>query len=1186
MVSALLLAGCGGVHLPAPQPDEMSPAKGYLGEDTPVTILGEGFYPQVDIDASGASADLDTSFTVSLLGEDGELGELKAVEFQGYDQLSAVVPAGLEPGVYDVKVVGPTGAWGTLEDGFTVTETRADALRVGVDQIVWTVHDAAPISVELVSPTLERVPEDLLVRVEVSGEGLEEGDVVFSDQSLENQEVLPYGTLVGGLGEDGKAEIGLEITRPQDKVEVVISPHQNGTGIDPGSVQLSWESGDELHLRITLPDQPTTTLEGEEVFLATAGRRFDVLLEVLDQYDNIVDDKAVEVFLNQKCGGELGKTQQFFGQTTVSLTTTVATESCASEYDAISGAGDVAGQSEHFWVQAGGADSLGVLVFADDIPAGQSYLVLVQGLDEWGNSTAFHGTVSLQDSVGGLSHDPCTDYSDEIKLCTVTSVVAGNIKLLASTDLGLDGSSGLYTIIPGAPDSITINAGSDPWVAGTPSTVEVRVWDAWDNLVDASELDTDEWVFDDAHGEIDCSLDRVDPTGVALFDCTLYTASRKSVSVHEPDHSLTAVSGMVNVINDGKLALVELTVTPTSLTAGSDVDVDIIGYDAWGNQYLIKIDPDVDLTDALSSATTTATLSSSTSSAVGSATLQLDMAGTTYIVASQGGVELGRSEAITVDPDEAASLTLALSAPWVWIGEDLELQATALDAYGNQARLRDTLTIESDSGLLGSGTLDMVGGEGTALLSWSDPWLDEVLTVSNDDLSADTEAFLVLEDCGEAGPSLEYDFGGLDHAVACWDTGTGLATITADLSGTGAGTGSLARYGLWAEDESTLSNSEDPELDLDAVGIYEVALVVADASGCGDEASTRAWIGYDDGQPVGPLDLQLAAGAVDIGAGTSPTTTLSISSATDCNVDPAVGGTVYVRTSRGQLTGTTASGKGLAITLGPSAEGSATLDLSGATDGGEGEVLAWVDSEAAWGLASFTAEGDDKRPTVWAQSPSGYEADGVDEIEVRFSEPVASISTSDLNLEDSLGNTVDIDSVSQSDDTVVAFLSETVDAASDTWTLTIYSDVRDADGGLRLDGAGSGSSSDYVGWFGALTPGVDPVSTCSVSPPTFRPDGDAGSGSEADEVTLSASTTSTAPSEWVVSVWDQDGVLIQRERVSGGAISTTWDWDGRDQSEAVVENGTYTLGIDTDDGNGNLGGECLITVSVDNHGGL
>ncbi len=1182
-ISALLMAGCGGVHLPSPQPEQLEPAKGYRGEDTLVVIRGEAFYPQVEIDSSGdGQADVDASFSVSLVSAEGERDDLQAVTFQAYDQLSAVVPAGLEAGVYDVLVQGPTGAWGSLEDGFTVTETRADSLRVEVDSIVWTVHETAPIHVELVSPPplQQRVPEDLMVLVQVSGADLEDGDVEFSAGGLEEQALLRPDTLVGRLGEDGKADLGLKLTRPQEQVQITVSPAVSGTGIDPGSVRLSWEPGSELRLRMTLPEQPLTQADTEEVFLAAAGQPFELLLEVVDQYGNLVEDGPVWVFLTHQCGGQLATVEDIYGSTTVPVQITTATSACSSATDTIYAVSWILdGQTEPFVVQAGQPRSLGVEVIGASFTAGRPFWALVTGQDSWGNHTTFPGTPTLQDTLGGVDSFDCPYEGNQI--CQVRGLIAGEVRLQASTPLGLSGISEPYTLDPGAAASLSINAGSDPWVAGASTTVEVRAWDAWDNLVDATTLSPDTWTFTEKHDEIECALERVDPLGVAVFDCTLFTTSRKSFTVSSLDGSLTGASGMVEVVN-GELAVVDVSPNKTLITAGSEITVLLTGYDAWGNEYLVQTNPDVDLTDTLGSVSTSATLDSSSASVT--VKVSLDVAGSTYLVASQAGVELGRSSEITVDPAQADSLTLTLSAPWVWVDEDLDLQVTALDEFGNQARLSDTLTVSTDSGILAPFPMAISAGEGSTSIRWTDPWIDEVLTVSNSNLEVDTETFLVLEDCSQAGPALDYDFGGLEYAVACWDASTGEATITGDLSGSAAGIAALSRYGLWAGEVSVITTSDAPGLALEEVGVHDLLLVVADASACGTEASTQAWIGPNDGEPVGPLELTLADDSVDIGTGTSPTTTLSLSGATDCNADLAVGGTVYLRTSRGDLTGATASGRGLALTLGSGGSGSATLDLSAASDGGAGVVSAWVDSEAAWGQVSFAAEGDDKRPTVWEQSPRGYEVDVVDEIEVRFSEAVATPSTSDLRLQDDLGDTVDIDSVTHDGDSLVAFLSEALDASTGTWTLTISSDVRDAQGGLRLDGTGGGSSSDYEGTFGDISPGVGPVSTCSVSPATLRPDGDAGTGAEADEATLSA-TTAISPDHWVVSVWDEQGELIERERVSGGSTTASWSWDGRDQSEAVVDNGVYTLGIDTDDGSGNRGGECLVTVSIDNHGG-
>ena len=99
----------------------------------------------------------------------------------------------------------------------------------------------------------------------------------------------------------------------------------------------------------------------------------------------------------------------------------------------------------------------------------------------------------------------------------------------------------------------------------------------------------------------------------------------------------------------------------------------------------------------------------------------------------------------------------------------------------------------------------------------------------------------------------------------------------------------------------------------------------------------------------------------------------------------------------------------------------------------------------------------------------------------------------------------------------------------------------------------------------------------------FRPDGDDGLEAEGDVVTIDL-TSAVAPAWWVFSVTQQaTGILIRRNYVVPGGQVDTVTWDGRDTAGVIVDNGTYEVRIEPDDGLGNKGTGCAVIATVDNN---
>jgi hypothetical protein len=104
-VCALFAACSRGSTRPGPQPTGLLPPAGYTAQDLPVTIAGQSFEPTARQQVGGGGGvEVDSTFR-AFLGPT----ELKDVQWESLERLTAVVPAGLTGGPFDLRVIGPTG---------------------------------------------------------------------------------------------------------------------------------------------------------------------------------------------------------------------------------------------------------------------------------------------------------------------------------------------------------------------------------------------------------------------------------------------------------------------------------------------------------------------------------------------------------------------------------------------------------------------------------------------------------------------------------------------------------------------------------------------------------------------------------------------------------------------------------------------------------------------------------------------------------------------------------------------------------------------------------------------------------------------------------------------------------------------------------------------------------------------
>lgn len=430
--------GC-SVDLPRPQPVSVTPAWGYNGEDTLVTVVGRHFYPQIEVDATGGQrAEVNAGYRVWLEGTGAFALPLTGVALTDYEHVQAVVPAGMEPGVYDLVVEGPTGRTGAIVDAFTVSPTRADRIVVDSETVVYEVNETGWLDVALVDPAGERVLTDLEVAVALSGE---DGPVAatFAAGGLEDQQGFATGLGIRGrLGEDGAARVGLSVHTPRT-VSVVVSAVDLDSGVAEGLLKLLWEPGSELVLDLALPTAP---------FAATAGQPFPVDLTLLDQYGNPVPEASELVLLRNACGTWVDALE-VHGSGRLDVTLETATGEADCLVDRILSVSGPPGESPEVTVAPGPLSAFEVEVSPTTVTAGEQELnAFVTPVDAFGNLVAWSGTLTVEDTLGGVGEVDCVP--GPTTWCRVQPLVAGTeVRLLVEDQDGMAGTSNPYTVLPG-----------------------------------------------------------------------------------------------------------------------------------------------------------------------------------------------------------------------------------------------------------------------------------------------------------------------------------------------------------------------------------------------------------------------------------------------------------------------------------------------------------------------------------------------------------------------------------------------------------------------------------------------------------------------------------------------------------------------------------------------------------------
>jgi hypothetical protein len=517
---------------------------------------------------------------------------------------------------------------------------------------------------------------------------------------------------------------------------------------------------------------------------------------------------------------------------------------------------------------------------------------------------------------------------------------------------------------------------------------------------------------------------------------------------------------------------------------------------------------------------------------------------------------------------------------WVWVGEPNSLTVNAVDAYENVVDdVFGDVTLAAASGVAGSVVSRLVNGTGLGSLTWSQFAINDVVEASGVGKTGLSRTISAVRRCGGAGPTPALRFGGQTSATVCAPAAGRLTTVTASLAGSTAAPGtSLLVYAATLDGGLPVTApSPSLQLPLTREGVLDVAALVVQSDGCGAEASGRVYSGPDDGEPVGPIVLTSQQPTLTIGPGGGAARVFLLG-ATTCRGVPAAGGTVRVRTDRGALSGATATGSGLTLTLDAIGSSSFFLDAGAARHGGTATIIAGVASETASGRVNLEFIGDLRAPYVWWQEPKGGGAGAVDLLTVAFSEPLdpATVTPAAFSI---VGPgapgvaAVALDAAGREVDVSLTGLTP----VGPQLQLVIADTVADL-AGNPLAGTWGSSVAAYSGPFG-VDATVAGIGSCVASAARFQPDGDDGAGEQADTITLTY-TAAAQPAWWVASVIDSGGALLRQEHLRPNGASDTWTWDGRDGEGAILAPGSFTVEVVPEDSLGNEGVGCRRVVDL------
>ena len=1187
--------GC-SPDLPEPTLYSVSPSEWYSGLDIELSIEGEDLFPAVQV-ASG-EVDIDREYRAWLEAPLGSI-ELEGVSLRSYTELSGWARAGLLPGRYDLRVQTPTGTEVFLPGAFRATDT---AIRgIGVDfngSYSQMVGETVAFNLFLEGWNGEPVHQSLEVDIVAERDDGEAVEVTFNSSTLIDQRTLVDETGIrGSLAQDGEALVLFTSTN-LGGIELEVRPVSEESSIEEARLDLYFEAGAAETLDVSLSSDSRSF---------DAGDVLDVKLSLLDEHENLTQfDYPLTVHLQELCSDAIDNDQylDLVNTETASFQIHGATSEDCPENKLIARVsgelGTLEGSSDVFQVSAGVPASFDVKTFADDVVAGPKPVVmLIEVRDQFENLlTNYDDSLVFSGRDGSPLTATCSDFIQGLAVCDVALYRSGEEQVsITSSDGVLTGVSAPIMVLPAEPSIVVLSTDSAFSTADDRRDFSLRVTDAYSNDISLpAEGVEGAPSFSVGGSPVSCSLNGRDSSGY-YYRCALTEAS-KSRELTVNVLNLSTLSPEFEVVNG---ALTSVTLSGAGdVRAGQLASVTLAGFDAHGNPF-IEVGAgsvDIELFDDSGDVSEIVSLGSD-GTTVFSGLVFTTAWEDNHLESRQSGQWLGTSTPFTVSAADMDHFLIEPERVWGWVNESLMVQLTAVDSYDNTIpSYRASVDLASSAGI-GSSVSTSSWTDGVAEVAFvpTSPVFLDTLSASDGTFTGTSSHYDALSaDCA-APPTAELTIDGNTTGVACRTSG-----ITDSISISAVGSEpSVGAFTNWYFNTDIngwqRSSTEDISKAWSTEGVFDISVIVATDAGCAAQASTVLYVADDDGEPAGPVVLSAASALLQADTSLSSGQTTVDVSAVDCTGGVSSGGTLLARSDLGTLSGSavTASGAGLELVLDTNGEGSLTWVTGGQLFAGTGTVHVGRADGAAYATVTAAVSGDGHLPTIHTVSPSGSRADSISSMEIEFSESLlaSSVNEDTVQVHDPDGLAVEITSYDlyenntsslnvHSDSVLKLTFASDLDLGDGIWTLWL-SDVTDSVSNA-LDGSFTGVSSAFTLELGLVANDAPDLSSCALSVDEFRPDGDDGSGSEADSVTLSLSASDIAE-WWRLELYNSDGEMVLTEHHSAGVSGSktgTLTWDGRGGDGLVVDNGVYTLRTVPLDAAWNEGAGCAADVTVDN----
>ena len=311
--------------------------------------------------------------------------------------------------------------------------------------------------------------------------------------------------------------------------------------------------------------------------------------------------------------------------------------------------------------------------------AGTAFSITITAEDSSGNTvTSYVGTNTLTVSSGTISPTSTGAFVAGVWTGSVTLTKSGTGISISTSGGGKSGTSGTFTVNPGAATSFVVSGFTNPVTAGTAGSVTVTAKDANGNTA-TGYSGTVKITSSDSQAVLPANARLTN--GVGSFSVTLKTAGSQSITATDTVTSSITGSQTGITVNAASLSKFAFGTIGTQ-TAGTAFNVVINAQDAYGNTVSTYTG---NPTLTYSAGTISPTSSGNFVSGTKTVSVTVTTSGTGVTITATVGSTTGTSGTFTVNPGSATSFVVSGFPSPTTAGVAHAVTVTAKDAYGNTA---------------------------------------------------------------------------------------------------------------------------------------------------------------------------------------------------------------------------------------------------------------------------------------------------------------------------------------------------------------------------------------------------------------------------------------------------------------------------------------------------------------------